>query len=208
MLQTKTEHPYVEVNPNVCGGSPVISGTRMRIVDVAIEYEYLNCTPDEMINAHPHLKLEQIHDALSYYYEHRAELDNKIKEDKEFIQKLRRSTKGRWPNIPSKSLKIYVDESVNVAVAEGLKRRGITAFSAKDLGKLGITNEEQLETAIQNRAAIFNHDADFLRAVVESNHLGIIYVHQQKLSVGECIKKLKVLAETTCLDEMCNKIIL
>ncbi len=64
-------------------------------MDVAVEYEYMNCTPDEIINAHPHLKLEQIHDALSYYYEHRAELDNKIIEDKEFIQKLRRSTKGR-----------------------------------------------------------------------------------------------------------------
>ncbi len=90
VLQTKTEHPYVEVNPKVSGGSAVISGTRIRIVDVAIEYEYLNCTPDDIVNAHPHLKLEQVHDALSYYYEHRAELDNKIKEDREFIQKFRR----------------------------------------------------------------------------------------------------------------------
>jgi uncharacterized protein (DUF433 family) len=94
-LQTKTEHPYVEVNPKICNGAPVIVGTRIRVVDVAIEYEYMNGTPDEIINSHPHLKLEQIHDALSYYYEHRAELDNKIKEDKEFIQKLRRITKGR-----------------------------------------------------------------------------------------------------------------
>ncbi len=94
-MQTKTEHPYVEINPEVSGGSAVISGTRIRIVDVAIEYEYLNCTPDDIVNAHPHLKLEQVHDALSYYYEHQTELDNKIKEDKEFIQKLRRSSKGR-----------------------------------------------------------------------------------------------------------------
>jgi uncharacterized protein (DUF433 family) len=94
-LQIKIEHPYIEINPNVCDGSPTISGTRVRIVDVAIEYEYLNCTPDEIIGSHPHLKLEQIHDALSYYYENRAELDKKILEDKQFIQKLRRSQKGR-----------------------------------------------------------------------------------------------------------------
>lgn len=87
-LQTKNEHPYVTVNSKTCGGSPVIAGTRMRIVDIAIEYEYLNHSPDEIINAHPHLKLEQIHDALSYYYENRAELDKKIKEDKQFIGKL------------------------------------------------------------------------------------------------------------------------
>ncbi len=65
-----------------------MAGTRARIVDIAMEYEYLNRTPDEIISAHPHLKLEQIHDALSYYYENREAMDNKIKEDKQFIQKI------------------------------------------------------------------------------------------------------------------------
>ncbi len=46
--------------------------------------------------------------------------------------------------IPIKSLKIYADESVNVAVVEGLKRRGVDAFSARDLGKLGLTDNEQV----------------------------------------------------------------
>jgi uncharacterized protein (DUF433 family) len=94
-MQTETEHPYVEIDQKVCGGAPVVAGTRIRIVDVAIEYEYLDRTPDDIINAHPHLRLEQVHDALSYYYEHQTELDNKIKEDKEFIKKIRRNLKGR-----------------------------------------------------------------------------------------------------------------
>jgi uncharacterized protein (DUF433 family) len=55
----------------------------------------MNHTPDEIVNAHPHLRLEQIHDALSYYYENRAELDKKIKEDEQFIQKLTENQKGR-----------------------------------------------------------------------------------------------------------------
>ena len=95
MQETKVKHPYVEINLKICSGSPVIKGTRIRIVDIAIEYKYLNHTPDDIINAHPHLKLEQIHDALSYYYENRAELDKKIKEDKQFIQKLAKNQKGR-----------------------------------------------------------------------------------------------------------------
>lgn len=70
-------------------------GTRVRVVDVAIEHEYLNRTPDEIVNAHPHLKLEQIHDALSYYYENRAELDEKIREDEEFIRNLAETQKGK-----------------------------------------------------------------------------------------------------------------
>jgi uncharacterized protein (DUF433 family) len=94
-MQTRTEHPYVSVNPKICGGSPVVARTRVRVVDIVVEYEYLNQSPDEIINAHPHLKLEQIHDALSYYYENRAEFDKKIKEDKEFIEKLIETQKGR-----------------------------------------------------------------------------------------------------------------
>ena len=94
-LETKTEHPYVQINPKICNGSPVVAGTRVRIVDIAVEYEYLNCSPDEIINAHPHLKLEQVHDALSYYYEHRVEMDNKIKEDKQFVERLAELQKGR-----------------------------------------------------------------------------------------------------------------
>ena len=95
LQKTRTDHPYVEINPKICRGSPVIAGTRIRIVDIAIEYEYLNHTPDEIINAHPHLKLEQIHDALSYYYENRDAIDKKIREDKQFIQKLEETQKGR-----------------------------------------------------------------------------------------------------------------
>jgi uncharacterized protein (DUF433 family) len=54
-LQTRTEHPYIEVNPKICNGAPVIAGTHMRIVDIVVEYEYMNATPDEIINAHPNL---------------------------------------------------------------------------------------------------------------------------------------------------------
>ncbi|MEM2107916.1 MAG: DUF5615 family PIN-like protein [Candidatus Bathyarchaeia archaeon] len=102
---------------------------------------------------------------------------------------------------------MYADESVNIAVVEGLKRRGVHAFSAKDIGKLGLTDEEQLQTAIENKAVIFTHDADFIKIALNKNHLGIIYVHQQKTTVGECIRKLKTIVETKTAEEMENQII-
>lgn len=63
-------------------------GTRIRVVDIAVEYEYMNCSPDDIITAHPHLRLEQVHDALSYYYEHREEMDQKIRAAEDFIDRL------------------------------------------------------------------------------------------------------------------------
>jgi predicted nuclease of predicted toxin-antitoxin system len=88
-----------------------------------------------------------------------------------------------------------------------LKRRGVNAFSAKDLGKLGLTDEEQLKTAVQNHAVIFTHDVDSIRIAARKNHWGLIYVHQQKLAIGECIKRLKIIAETKAPQEMRNQII-
>jgi hypothetical protein len=70
-----------------------------------------------------------------------------------------------------------------------------------------MTDEQQLETAIHIKAAIFMHDVDFLRIATKKKHMGIIYVWQRKLSVGECVKKLKVLAETTKQEEIRNKVI-
>lgn len=84
------KHPYITTNPKISKGSPVIAGTRVRVLDIIIEYEYLGLTPDEIINAHPHLILPQVHDALSFYYEHREELDTEIRQRKEKIKELHR----------------------------------------------------------------------------------------------------------------------
>ena len=88
-----------------------------------------------------------------------------------------------------------------------MKRRGVEAFSAKDIDKLGLTDEEQIEVAVNKQAVIFTHDVDFLRIALHKQHSGIIYVHQQKLSVGECIGRLKAIAETKSAEEMRNRII-
>ncbi|MFQ6056576.1 MAG: DUF433 domain-containing protein [Methanosarcinales archaeon] len=65
-----------------------MKNTRTRISDIVIEYKYLGYSPDDIVNAHPHLTLQQVHDAISYYYENKKEIDKKIKKDKEFVEEL------------------------------------------------------------------------------------------------------------------------
>jgi len=72
---------------------------------------------------------------------------------------------------------------------------------------LDLTDEQQIEVATANKAIIFTHDVDFLRMASQKEHSGIIYVHQQKLSIGDCIKRLKAIAETMSTEGMRNKII-
>jgi uncharacterized protein (DUF433 family) len=90
-----TSHPYIVINKDVYNGSPIIAGPRTRVIDIAIEYEVLGRSSDEIIKSHPHVSLYQIRDALSFYYENRDELDRKIKQDQEFIT-------GLKVNFPSK----------------------------------------------------------------------------------------------------------
>ena len=71
-------------------------------------------------------------------------------------------------------ISIYTDESVDIAIAEGLKRRGVNAFSARDKGNLGLTDEEQLIYAGKEKAAIFTHDTDFLRIAARWMKEGLI----------------------------------
>ena len=74
----KVLHPYIVQKPGVCGGAYIIKGTRIRVIDIVIEYELLGLSPDEILEAHPHLRLEQIHDALSFYYENRKAIDKEV----------------------------------------------------------------------------------------------------------------------------------
>jgi len=108
-------------------------------------------------------------------------------------------------------IRIYTDESVNIAIAEGLKRRGVDAFSARDMGNLGFTDEEQLIFAKDEKAAIFTHDIDFLRLAVKwieegKRHYGVIYSHQKDYSIGECIRRLKLLSTILTSEDMINHI--
>jgi uncharacterized protein (DUF433 family) len=90
-----TNHPFIVKNRDICAGSPTIKGTRTRVIDVAIEYEMLGRSPDEIISSHPHLNLPQVHDALSFYYENRDELDQKAEQDQEFIARLMNKTPSK-----------------------------------------------------------------------------------------------------------------
>ena len=108
-------------------------------------------------------------------------------------------------------IRIYTDESVDVAIAQGLQRRGVEAFSARDRDKLGLTDEEPLIFASMEKATIFSHDTDFLRIAAQSfdkgrTHYGVIYCHITTYGIGDCIRNLKILATVLTSEDMINHI--
>ncbi len=108
-------------------------------------------------------------------------------------------------------IKIYTDESVTISVAEGLKRRGVDTLSARDVGNLGLSDDEQLIYAGDNKAVLFTHDTDFLRLAVKwieqgKSHYGVVYCHQKDYGIGECIRRLRLLTTILTAEDMINHI--
>jgi uncharacterized protein (DUF433 family) len=85
--RTRT-YPYIIRDPDICFGQPCIEGTRIRVLDIAIEYDRLGRSPDQIAEAHPGLTLAQIHAALTYYYEHMEEIDQAIRAERGLAERV------------------------------------------------------------------------------------------------------------------------
>lgn len=91
VAEKRTGHPYISIDRKISEGQPVIKGTRIKVMDIASRYELVGLSPDDIVNYYPQLKLEQIHDALSYYYENKHLLDKQYQEDQAFLLQLKNS---------------------------------------------------------------------------------------------------------------------
>jgi uncharacterized protein (DUF433 family) len=70
-------------------GVPWIRGANTKVVEVVLDKMAYGWSPEEMHFQHPHLSLAQIHAALSYYYEHQAEVDADIEKRDRYVEELR-----------------------------------------------------------------------------------------------------------------------
>ena len=66
-------------NPKIRGGRPRIVGTGFRVTDVVIAQRFHHMTPDEIATGYD-VPLAGVHAAFAYYYEHRQEIDDDIRE--------------------------------------------------------------------------------------------------------------------------------
>lgn len=110
MQPITTQH--IELRNNLDGQPRAyLAGTRIRVQDVYAQSEVFGQTPDEIVSAFPHLTLAQVHAALAYYFDHRKEILDEIRQDDEFVamvkaqtgpgpmeRKLRGEVSGEGPN--------------------------------------------------------------------------------------------------------------
>lgn len=92
------EYAHIVKTPGTCAGRPRIDGTRIAVDMVVEAVVHLGGTPQEYQRTHPHVTLAQIHSALAYYYDHREEIDDSIRQGKQLAEELRERFPPRMPH--------------------------------------------------------------------------------------------------------------
>ena len=97
--------------------------------------------------------------------------------------------------------KIYLDEDISPLLAELLKKEGVDAISALEVGVLGESDDVQLDYACQEgRVLVTFNVGDFHQRAGLKKHSGIILCKQ--VSLGEYSVLLeKILDKLTLIDD-------
>ncbi len=91
MLTTPALDRFIEITPGVSGGKPRIAGHRITVQDVAIWHERVGLSADTIASKYD-LSLAEIHAALAYYFDHRAEIDQSIRDGQTLAEAMRAAT--------------------------------------------------------------------------------------------------------------------
>ncbi len=86
---------HVKTTPGTGGGKPRIAGHRIRVMDIVLWHNKLGWSPDEIVSQVPELTLADVYAALTYYWDHKKEIEAEIRHAEEVEAKAR-------PRHPSK----------------------------------------------------------------------------------------------------------
>jgi predicted nuclease of predicted toxin-antitoxin system len=105
-------------------------------------------------------------------------------------------------------IRFHLDESQSFEpIAEALRRHGIDVSTTQHVGLRGASDAQQLEFARAHQRVLFTQDDDYLALHgAGSEHVGIVYAHQQEHSVGEIIEFLVLVWSVYKPEEMHNRV--
>jgi uncharacterized protein (DUF433 family) len=93
-MATKSLDDRIVQTPDICGGKPRIAGHRITVQNIAIWHDRLGWSADEIASEYD-LELADIYAALAYYFAHREEINQSIREGKAFVEEMRRKTPSK-----------------------------------------------------------------------------------------------------------------
>ena len=102
-----------------------------------------------------------------------------------------------------------MDVHVHQAITTGLRLRGVDVLTAHEDGARRLSDSELLDRATALGRVLFSQDEDLLgeaarRQQSGETFTGVIYAHQLKVSVGQCMRDLEFLAQVSEPEDFVN----
>ncbi|MCY7329168.1 MAG: DUF433 domain-containing protein [Saprospiraceae bacterium] len=82
------DNEKIILTPVIVGGQPSIAGTRFTVKQIVVWHEYLGQSADEIATNYQ-LELSDIYAALSWYFDHRDEINLAIQAEEDLVEQLR-----------------------------------------------------------------------------------------------------------------------
>lgn len=109
------------------------------------------------------------------------------------------------------SVGLYMDVHVPVAVTRALRLRGVDVVTAQEDCTDELTDPELLDRATALGRSLFTQDSDLLieaerRQAAGESFAGVIYGHQLRVTIGQAVDDLELLAKATDAHEHAQRV--
>ena len=107
------------------------------------------------------------------------------------------------------SLALYMDVHAPRAITYSLIAAGIDVITAQQDGCARMTDPELLDRANSTGRILFTRDDDLLVEAVRRQRAsvpfaGVIFAHQMRVNIGQCVHDLHLIAECLEPEELAN----
>jgi hypothetical protein len=104
-----------------------------------------------------------------------------------------------------------MDEHVPRAVSMGLRLRGVDVLTVQEDGAVGRPDPWILDRATELGRLLFTQDANHLQEAHSRQRdgrtfAGVVYAHQLRLTIGQCIRDLELIAKASLQEEYANRV--
>jgi uncharacterized protein with PIN domain len=106
---------------------------------------------------------------------------------------------------------LYMDVHVHRAITNGLRIRGVDVLTAQQDGFRQASDTRLLDRATELGRVLVSQDDDLLaeakqRQVEGVGFAGVIYAHQMRITIGQCVHDLELIAKLAEPEELANRV--
>ena len=106
---------------------------------------------------------------------------------------------------------LYLDVHVPFAITAGLRLREVNVLTAQEDGAATLSDPDLLDRATALGRVIFTRDRDFLDEAQQRQQTGVvfsgvIFAHQLRVSIGQCVSDLELIANIYEPADMVNRV--